>query len=149
VAKLFAAADPDRAYFGQKDAAQVAVLRRMVADLYLPVELVVCPIVREPDGLAMSSRNRYLSPEERRQALVLSRALDAVRLAVGGGESSAVVLIAIAHAAFASEPAVRVDYVVAVDWGTLLPVDQVAEGKLFAVAAYVGTTRLIDNWIVG
>lgn len=149
VAKLFTAAEPDLAYFGQKDAAQVAVLRRMVADLYLPVELVVCPIVREPDGLAMSSRNRYLSPEERRQALVLSRALDAVRLAVGGGESSAVALIAIAHAAFASEPAVRVDYVVAVDWGTLLPVDQVAEGTLFAVAAYVGTTRLIDNWIVG
>jgi pantoate--beta-alanine ligase len=148
VTKLFTAAEPDRAYFGQKDAAQVAVLRRMVADLYLPVEIVVCPIVREPDGLAMSSRNRYLSSEERRQSLVLSRALKSVEAAVTKGERSAAVLIEVAQAVFAAEPAVRVDYIIAVDWETLLPVELVKAGALFAVAAYVGTTRLIDNLIV-
>jgi len=151
VAKLFIAAEPDRAYFGQKDAAQVAVLRRMVADLLLPVELVVCPIVREPDGLAMSSRNRYLSTEERRQALVLSRALDAVEAvaAVAAvGERSAEVLIAVARANIADEPAVRVDYIAAVDWATLEPVPEAGPGTLFAVAAWVGRTRLIDNFVL-
>jgi pantoate--beta-alanine ligase len=148
VAKLFIAAEPDRAYFGQKDAAQVAVLRRMVADLDLPVELVVCPIVREPDGLAMSSRNRYLSAEERRQALVLSGALSAVKAAIGSGERRADVLAAAARANFASEPAVKVDYVALVDWATLEPAELAAPGTLFAVAAWVGSTRLIDNLIL-
>ena len=147
VAKLFIAAEPDRAYFGQKDAAQVAVLRRMVADLDLPVELVVCPIVRESDGLAMSSRNRYLSVEERRQALVLSRALGAVQELAGSGERRTQVLIEAARRVFASEPAVRVDYVAAVEWATLEAVDALAAGTLFAVAAFVGTTRLIDNFV--
>ena len=147
VAKLFIAAEPDRTYFGQKDAAQVAVLRRMVADLDLPVELVVCPIVREPDGLAMSSRNRYLSAEERRQALVLSRALRTVQELAGSGERRTQVLIEAAQRVFASEPAVRVDYVAAVDWATLEAVDVLAPGTLFAVAAFVGTTRLIDNFV--
>lgn len=147
VAKLFIAAEPDRAYFGQKDAAQVAVLRRMVADLDLPVELVVCPIVRESDGLAMSSRNRYLSVEERRQALVLSRALGAVQELAGSGERQTQVLIEAARRVFASEPAVRVDYVAAVEWATLEAVDALAAGTLFAVAAFVGTTRLIDNFV--
>ena len=147
VAKLFIAAEPDRAYFGQKDAAQVAVLRRMVADLDLPVELVVCPIVRESDGLAMSSRNRYLSAEERRQALVLSRALRAVQELAGSGERRTQVLIEAARRVFASEPAVRVDYVAAVEWATLEAVDALAPGTLFAVAAFVGTTRLIDNFV--
>jgi pantoate--beta-alanine ligase len=147
VAKLLIAAEPDRAFFGQKDAAQVAVLRRMTADLGLPVELVICPIVREPDGLAMSSRNRYLSAEERGQALVLHRALDAVEALVATGELSSEALIAAARANFATEPSVRVDYVAAVEWATLEPVKEVRPGTLIAVAAYVGTTRLIDNLV--
>jgi pantoate--beta-alanine ligase len=147
VAKLLIAAEPDRAFFGQKDAAQVAVLRRMIADLGLPVELVVCPIVREPDGLAMSSRNRYLSPEARRQALVLRHALDAVESAIAGGERRSEALISAAQAVFASEPAARVDYIAAVDWATLQPVEVAEPGMLFAVAAWVGTTRLIDNFV--
>jgi pantoate--beta-alanine ligase len=148
VAKLFIAAEPDRAYFGQKDAAQVAVLRRMVADLDLPVDLVVSPIVREPDGLAMSSRNRYLSAEERRQALVLSRALGDVEGAIASGERRADALIAAARAGFATEPTVKVDYITVVDWATLESVEFAAPGTLFAVAAWVGSTRLIDNFVV-
>jgi len=148
VAKLFIAAEPDRAFFGQKDAAQIAVLRRMVADLDLPVELVACPIVREPDGLAMSSRNRYLSPEERQEALVLRRSLQAVETKIAVGERRAAILIAAAQSVFASEPAVRVDYIAAVDWGTLEPVGIALPGTLFAVAAWVGKTRLIDNALV-
>jgi len=148
VAKLFVAAEPDRAYFGQKDAAQVAVLRRMTADLDLPVDLVVCPIVREPDGLAMSSRNRYLSAAERRQALVLSGALCAVQAAIDAGERDADALIALAVVRFAVEPAVKVDYVALVDWATLEPAESAIPGTLFAVAAWVGSTRLIDNLVV-
>jgi pantoate--beta-alanine ligase len=148
VAKLFLAAEPDRAYFGQKDAAQVAVLRRMTADLDLPVALVVCPIVREPDGLAMSSRNRYLSAEERRQASVLSRALRAVKDLMDAGERHADALEAAAVAAFSTEPAVRVDYIALVDWATLEPADLAVPGTFFAVAAWLGTTRLIDNLVV-
>ena len=148
VAKLFLAAEPDRAYFGQKDAAQVAVLRRMTADLVLPVDLVVCPIVREADGLAMSSRNRYLSAKERRQALVLSRTIRKVEAALAGGERKADALVALAQAEFAMEPEVRVDYIAAVDWATLLPVEEAEPGTLFAVAAWVGATRLIDNVVL-
>ena len=148
VAKLLIAAEPDRAFFGQKDAAQVAVLRRMTADLGLPVELVVCPIVREPDGLAMSSRNRYLSAEERRKALILSRALQAVQETIEAGETRADELVNAARKVFSIEPEVRVDYIAAVDWATLEPVEEVASGTLFAVAAYVGSTRLIDNFVV-
>jgi pantoate--beta-alanine ligase len=147
VAKLFLAAEPDRAFFGQKDAAQVAVIRRMTADLGLPVEIVVCPIVREPDGLAMSSRNRYLSTEERKQALVLSRALSAVQGLAAGGGTRASALIEAARRVISSEPAVRVDYIAAVDWATLEAVDEIGSGALFAVAAYVGSTRLIDNFV--
>ena len=147
VAKLFVAAEPDRAFFGQKDAAQVAVLRRMTADLGLPVELVVCPIVREPDGLAMSSRNRYLSPEERRQALMLSRALQAAQRAAKAGERKTTALIEAAWQVFLTEPSVRIDYIAAVDWATLEPVEEASSEMLFAVAAYVGKTRLIDNFV--
>jgi pantoate--beta-alanine ligase len=147
VAKLFIAAEPDRAFFGQKDAAQVAVLRRMVADLKMPVELVVCPIVREADGLAMSSRNRYLSLEERRQALVLSRALSAAHEAVKADERRAAAAIEATRKVFSSEPEVRVDYIEAVDWATLEPVEWIIPGTLFAVAAFVGATRLIDNFV--
>jgi len=147
VSKLFIAAEPDKAFFGQKDAAQVAVLRRMTADLLLPVELVVCPIVRESDGLAMSSRNRYLRAGERKAALVLSRALNAVAKAAEESESCAEKLIGIAEECFASEPGVRVDYAVAVESTTLEPVKQIGPGTLFAVAAFVGNTRLIDNLV--
>lgn len=148
VAKLFIAAEPDLAFFGQKDAAQVAVLRRMAADLRLGTTIVVCPIVREADGLALSSRNTYLSSDERRQALVLSRAIRHVESLVAGGERKAEALIAEARAELAKEPQVRVDYVELVNWETLLPVSAAKPGTLFAVAARVGTTRLIDNAIV-
>jgi pantoate--beta-alanine ligase len=148
VSKLLIAAEADLAFFGQKDAAQVAVLRRMVTDLRLPAKIVVCPIVREPDGLALSSRNVYLSATERAQALVLSRAIRRVEETVAGGERRREVLIHAADKIFRSAPAVRVDYVELVDWNTLLPVETAAPGSLFAVAAFVGTTRLIDNIII-
>lgn len=148
VAKLLIAVEPDRAFFGQKDAAQVAVLRRMVADLRLGAEIVVCPIVRDPDGLAISSRNVYLSVAERGQALTLCRAVREVESFVAQGERHAGVLIAAAREVFASEPAVRIDYIELADWCTLLPVEIAAPGTLFAVAACVGKTRLIDNAIL-
>ena len=149
VAKLLIAAEPDCAFFGQKDAAQVAVLRRMVTDLRLGTELVVCPIVREADGLALSSRNVYLSPAERAQALTLSRALRAAEAVVAAGERRAAALISAARQVFDAEPAVRVDYIEPVNWATLEPVGLAAPGSLFAVAAWVGNTRLIDNTILG
>jgi pantoate--beta-alanine ligase len=148
VAKLFIAAEPDFAFFGQKDAAQVSVLRRMIADLRMGLELVVCPIVREPDGLALSSRNIYLVAEQRKQALVLSRSLRAVEQLVAIGERDAEKLAAAARAVIGEEPAVRVDYVALVDWATLEPVEMAAPGTLYAVAAWVGETRLIDNTIL-
>lgn len=148
VAKLLIAAEPDLAFFGQKDAAQVAVLRRMVTDLRLGTKLIVCPIVREPDGLALSSRNSYLSTDERRQALVLSRVVRKVEALVAGGERRTAVLIEAARELFAEEPQVRVDYIELVNWDTLLPTTSAKPGSLFAVAAQVGTTRLIDNTIL-
>jgi pantoate--beta-alanine ligase len=149
VAKLLIAAEPGRAYFGQKDAAQVAVIRRMAADLRLATEIVVCPIVRDADGLALSSRNAYLRREEREQALVLSRAVRRVEALVAAGERSASVLVAAAREELAKEPAVRVDYATVIDWATLEPVGVAAPGTLFAVAAWVGATRLIDNAVLG
>lgn len=153
VAKLLIAAEPDKAFFGQKDAAQVAVLRRLARDLLFPVELVVCPIVRDADGLALSSRNAYLTPEQRNQALSLSRAIRRVDALFKAGEHSPDALIAAARATFAAEPAnpapVRVDYIELVDWNTLESVERAVSGNLFAVAAYVGETRLIDNTILG
>jgi pantoate--beta-alanine ligase len=148
VAKLLIAAEPDCAFFGQKDAAQVAVLRRMVSDLHLAAELVVCPIVREADGLALSSRNRYLSAAERTRALVLSRAVGRVEALFAGGEHRAAALIPAAAEIFAAVPEIRIDYLALVDWGTLQPVVCAAPGDLFAVAAWIGTTRLIDNTIL-
>jgi pantoate--beta-alanine ligase len=148
VAKLLIAAEPDRAFFGQKDAAQVAVIRRMVKDLRLATEIVVCPTVRDADGLALSSRNAYLSADERAQALVLSRAVRRVEVLAAQGERRASVLNAAAREALAAEPAVRVDYVTVVDWATLEPVEVAAPGMLFAVAAWVGATRLIDNAVL-
>jgi pantoate--beta-alanine ligase len=149
VAKLMIAAEPDRAFFGQKDAAQVAVLRRMVADLRLATEIVVCPIVREVDGLALSSRNLYLNTEERAQALTLSRAIRAAETLFALGERRAGKFIEAAHEAFAAVPEIRVDYIALVDWATLEPVEIAAPGSLFAVAAWVGATRLIDNVVLG
>jgi pantoate--beta-alanine ligase len=148
VAKLFIAGEPDLAFFGQKDAAQVAVLRRMIADLRMGLELVVCPIVRETDGLALSSRNVYLSAEERKPALALSRSLRHVEELVAGGERDAEKLRAAARTVIGEEPAVRVDYLALVDWATLEPVETAVPGTLFAVAAWVGETRLIDNTII-
>ena len=148
VTKLLAAAQPDRAYFGQKDAAQVAVLRRLARDLCFATELVVCPIIRDADGLALSSRNAYLSADERKQAMALSRAVRRVEALVSHGERSAEVLLATARASLAAEPALRIDYVELVDWNTLLPVSAATPGTLFAVAAWVGETRLIDNTVV-
>jgi pantoate--beta-alanine ligase len=145
VAKLLHIVQPEVAFFGQKDAAQVAVLRRMVRDLDLPVEMAVCPIVRETDGLAMSSRNRYLSPAERREALVLWRALQAAESQAKSGERNAERLLETMRRVFAAAPAVKIDYLAVVDAETLLPVNDVSAGALVAVAAYVGTTRLIDN----
>jgi pantoate--beta-alanine ligase len=148
VAKLLIACEADRAFFGQKDAAQVAVMRRIVEDLRIGTEIVVCPIVREADGLALSSRNVYLNDEQRRQAVVLSRAVRAVEGLVARGERRAEALVAAGRAVFAEEPGVRVDYVELVDWGTLEPVEVAAPGTLFAVAAWVGATRLIDNAVI-
>ena len=148
VSKLFHIVEPDQAFFGQKDAAQVAVIRRMVRDLNLPVEIVVCPIVREPDGLAMSSRNAYLSPEQRQQALLLHRSLILVEQMVSAGERNASRLIAAAREEFSREFAVRLDYFEVVNPETLDPVGEVTEGALIAVAAYVGSTRLIDNTVI-
>ena len=148
VTKLFEIIRPDFAFFGQKDAAQVAVLRKLVNDLDMDVEIVVCPIVRERDGLAMSSRNVYLTPEQRQQALVLHRSLLRVQAAVEQGERDSAKLIEIGKQVIAEEPGARLDYFAIVDPDTLEPVADVSRGALVAVAAYVGATRLIDNLLV-
>jgi pantoate--beta-alanine ligase len=148
VAKLFNIVEPDAAFFGQKDAAQVAVIKRMVRDLNLPVEIVVCPIVREADGLAMSSRNAYLDPEQRKRALVLHRSLLRVRKMVDAGEQNVTKLVAAGTAEIAAESGVRLDYFTAANPDTLDPVEDVSGGALVAVAAFVGTTRLIDNILI-
>jgi len=148
VAKLFHILDPEAAFFGQKDAAQLAVIRRMVQDLNFPVEIVACPIVREPDGLAMSSRNAYLNREERVRALVLQRSLQRVQREFQAGEGSAANLISTAKEVFAREPQVRLDYFEIVDPNTLDVVQRISQETLVAVAAYVGSTRLIDNTVL-
>jgi pantoate--beta-alanine ligase len=148
VAKLFEIIRPDFAFFGQKDAAQVAVLRKMARDLNLDIELVVCPIVREPDGLAMSSRNAYLTPDQRQQALVLHRSLTKVKAAVEAGERDAAKVIEIGRRIIAAEPGARLDYFAIVNPDTLDPVTEIYPGTLIAVAAWVGTTRLIDNIVL-
>lgn len=149
VAKLLIGSEADRAFFGQKDAAQVAVLRRMATDLRLPAEIVVCPIVREADGLALSSRNVFLSPDERAQAVALSRAVRLAEALVSEGERRATTLTRAAYRTLFAEPSFRIDYIALVDWTTLEPVETAAPGSLFAVAAWVGATRLIDNTILG
>jgi pantoate--beta-alanine ligase len=148
VSKLFHIVEPEAAFFGQKDAAQLAVIRRMVLDLNFPIEIVACPIVREPDGLAMSSRNAYLNQEERVRALVLQRSLQKARQQFRAGERSAAKLISAAKEVFAREPQVVLDYFEVVDPDTLDPVERISQETLVAVAAYVGCTRLIDNLVL-
>jgi pantoate--beta-alanine ligase len=148
VTTLFHILEPDLAFFGQKDAAQAAIIRRMVRDLAFPVEIVVCPIVRESDGLALSSRNKYLSAEERKRALVLSRSLREVEARWRTGVRDSGELIDVAREVFRSQPEVRVDYVEIVDPETLEPVPDAARPILVAVAAFVGSTRLIDNLLL-
>jgi pantoate--beta-alanine ligase len=148
VAKLFHVVEPDAAFFGQKDAAQIAVIRRMVRDLNFPVEIVACPIVREADGLAMSSRNAYLDLAQRKQGLVLYRSLLSVKSLLDAGESSAGKLISAGREEIAREKSVRLDYLEIVDSESLEAVQDVSSGSLVAVAAFVGTTRLIDNILI-
>ena len=149
VAKLFNVFQPTRAYFGQKDAQQAAVIRQMARDLSFNLEIVVCPIVREPDGLAMSSRNLLLKPEERPAALVLKRALDAARAAWETGERDGERLRAIMRAIIAAEPLARLDYVSAADPVTLAEIDGEASAALLSMAVFVGQVRLIDNTLLG
>ena len=148
VAKLFQILEPDVAFFGQKDAAQLAVIRRMVRDLNFPVEIFAGPIVREPDGLAMSSRNAYLNREDRARALVLQRSLQRVQQEFLAGERMAAKLISAAKEVFAREPRVALDYFEIVDPDTLDPVEGISQKTLVAVAASVGSTRLIDNTVL-
>ena len=145
VSKLFHITQPDLAFFGQKDAAQVAIIRRMVLDLNLGVGIVVCPIVREADGLAMSSRNAYLSAPERKSALVLSRSLAQMKKLFEHGERCTAKLGAAGKQVFAEEPSARLDYFEIVNPDTLEPVEHISDPALAAVAAFVGGTRLIDN----
>jgi pantoate--beta-alanine ligase len=149
VAKFFHIVQPTSAFLGQKDAAQAAIIRRMVRDLNIPVEVVVCPIVREQDGLAMSSRNTYLTPPERQSALVLHRSLDQISSRFNQGEQDAAALIAHGQQIFAREPSVRLDYLEIVHPDTLDPVREITAPSLVAVAAFVGKTRLIDNVVLG
>lgn len=148
VTKLFAACEPDLALFGQKDAQQAAVIRRFTKDLNLPVEIVVCPIVREGDGLAMSSRNVYLSPEERRQAPVLFRSLKAAEALFAAGERRGEVLLDTVRREMAGAPLATIDYVELVDAESLVPVERVEAPALLALAAFFGSTRLIDNTVL-
>jgi pantoate--beta-alanine ligase len=145
VAKLFHILAPHRAYFGQKDAAQLAILRAMVRDLNFPIELIACPIIREPDGLALSSRNRYLSAPDRTRATILHRALNAAALLHAKGRHSTAQLITEARHIIARDHNIHIEYVAAVDPNTLLPLDSTSQGALLAVAAKFGATRLIDN----
>lgn len=148
VNKLFNIVAPDRAYFGQKDAQQLAVIKRMVTDLNMDIEIVGCPIVREGDGLAKSSRNTYLSPEERKAALILSKAIFLGQEMVAGGEKDASVVKAAMIAKIQTEPLARIDYVEIVDGMTMQPTDTIKNPTLAAMAVYIGTTRLIDNFMV-
>jgi pantoate--beta-alanine ligase len=150
VSKLFNAVQPDKAFFGQKDAQQAAVIRQMVRDLNFPIEIVVSPIVREPDGLAMSSRNTYLNPAERQAAVVLYRALNAARAAYDDGERSAQELRRILADTINNEPLARLQYVSAADLHTLEELEgSLSAPALLSMAVFVGKTRLIDNLILG
>ena len=148
VSKLFNIVTPDKAFFGQKDAQQLAIIRRMVRDLSYGIEIVGCPIVREADGLAKSSRNTYLNAEERQAALVLSQAVALGQRLAAEGETDAGKLVAAMTAHIQAQPLARIDYVSAVDGVTMMPVEKIEPGVLVAMAVYIGKTRLIDNFIV-
>jgi pantoate--beta-alanine ligase len=148
VLKLFQIVGPDIAFFGQKDAQQAIILRKMVRDLNLDVQVEVMPIVREADGLAMSSRNTYLSPEERAAALVLAKSLEAAKSQIDHGERRAGVILDGMKAMIGQEPLARIDYVEAVDMENLDPVKEIVKGTLIALAVFIGPTRLIDNMII-
>ena len=149
VGKLFNIVTPDRAYFGQKDAQQLATIRRFVRDLNFPLEIIACPIVREDDGLAKSSRNTYLNAEERQAALILSKSLKKGKEAIESGEKDAKTIIAIIKNSLQSEPLARIDYVEVVDFENIQRVDKIEGETLVAIAVYIGKTRLIDNFIIG
>ena len=148
VSKLFNIVTPDRAYFGQKDAQQLAIIRRMVRDLNMDIEIIGCPIVREEDGLAKSSRNTYLNEEERKAALVLSQSIFLGQKMVREGETDAAKIKAAMTEKIQSEPLARIDYVEIVDGLSMQPVDTVKSPTLAAIAVYIGKTRLIDNFLV-
>lgn len=148
VSKLFNIVLPDRAYFGQKDAQQLAIIKKMVRDLNFPVEIIGCPIVREKDGLAKSSRNTYLSETERKAALVLNRALLKGREAIEGGERDALSVKKIITEVIKQEPLAKIDYVEIVDFDTIRKTDNIDKNVLVAIAVFIGKTRLIDNFIV-
>lgn len=148
VTKLFHIVAPDKAYFGQKDAQQLAIIRRMVKDLNMPIEIVGCPIVREVDGLAKSSRNTYLSSEERKAALVLSRSVFLAKEMIEKGERSAKLILEAMTKEIEKEPLAKIDYVKAVDFETIQQTDLINGEVLLAIAVYIGKTRLIDNIVV-
>ena len=148
VSKLFNAARPDKAYFGQKDAQQAAVIRQMTRDLSYPIEIVVCPILREGDGLAMSSRNSYLSPEERQSATVLYHALIAAKAAFAGGEKDAEKLRQIVRDVVGAEPKAQLQYVSCADFDSLTELETITGKALLSMAVFIGKTRLIDNFIL-
>jgi len=148
VAKLFNGVQPQRAYFGQKDAQQAVVIRHMVRDLDFPIEIIVCPTVREADGLAMSSRNSYLAPQERRAATVLYRALSAAQAAFEAGERDAERLRRMVAEIIAAEPLARLQYVSCAHPETLQELETIADTALLSLAAFVGRTRLIDNLVL-
>lgn len=148
VTKLFNIVTPDRAYFGQKDAQQLAIIKRMVKDLNMPLEIVGCPIVREEDGLAKSSRNTYLSKEERKAALVLSRAVFLGEKMVRDGERNCSKVLDAMTKEIAKEPLAKIDYVKMVDLLTMQQIEKIETGVLAAMAVYIGNTRLIDNFLI-
>jgi pantoate--beta-alanine ligase len=148
VSKLFNIVTPDKAFFGQKDAQQLAIIRRMVRDLSYGIEIVGCPIIREADGLAKSSRNTYLSPEERKAALCLSQAVFLGQKMAAEGEKDANKIVEAMKARISSEPMAKIDYVSAVDGVTMQPITTMEGCVLVAMAVYIGKTRLIDNFIV-
>lgn len=148
VTKLFNIVTPDKAFFGQKDAQQLAVIKRMTADLNMDIEIVGCPIIREEDGLARSSRNVYLNMEERQAALILSKTIQLGQQMVQQGTRSASQLLAAMKASLESEPLARIDYVEAVSMDTIQPIDTLQGQVLVAMAVFIGKTRLIDNFIV-
>ncbi|MCH5210895.1 MAG: pantoate--beta-alanine ligase [Oscillospiraceae bacterium] len=148
VSKLFNIVTPDRAYFGQKDAQQLCVIRKMVKDLNFDIEIIGCPIVREGDGLAKSSRNTYLNPEERKAALCLSRALQLGKSKISDGEENADKIVKIISEEIQKEPLAKIDYVEAVNYNNLKPLSKIEKPLLCAIAVYIGKTRLIDNFII-